>query len=624
MNLLEKPKIVVLCSGTGSNLVAIHNSIKNNIIIAEIVCVIINNKCAKSVAFCIDNNLNYRIIEYNKNNITRNEYDTLLIDLVRYHNPYLIVLAGWMHIVSKTFIHCFNNIINIHPALPGTFVGTNCIRKAYDSFNRGEIENTGVMVHEVIEEVDRGKVIEQIIVPINGNDTYEDLENRVKLYEKGVLISAIQKYVSKNNSEFLLKPQIYRGKVRDVENIGYNLLLLKASNRLSAFDRNLCNIPKKGVILNKISEHWFKTTKHIIDNHYLYSSGEMMIVKKCSPIKLEIIVRGYMTGSSNTSIWTHYKKGDRDIYGLRFKEGYIKNDKLDNIVITPTTKGITDHPITKEDIIKDYLTADECEFVYSKALELFKYGQKKCLEKGLILVDTKYEFGYYNNKIILMDELHTCDSSRFWLKDTYNDNIKQGIEPDKLDKDVVRDWVKTVCDPYNTSISIPNIPQELRNKVTDVYESYYNILTGLKLTEEDKTNISSLYLKNYFLRNINKNMVVILAGSVKDEPHIEAIKEKLRHYNIYSNNFYCSAHKETNRLLEILSEFEDLDKNIVYVTCAGMSNALSGVVACNTRHPVIACPVFKNNVDMTININSSLQCPSKVPVITTRKCGTMC
>ena len=208
-----------------------------------------------------------------------------------------------------------------------------------------------------------------------------------------------------------------------------------------------------------------------------------------------------------------YKNGERTIYGLNFRDGYIKNQKLDEIILTPTTKGVTDVPITAQEIVEQgYLSQEEWNFVSEKALELFRYGQMVAESKGLILVDTKYEFGRLNDKIILIDEVHTCDSSRYWVKDTYDDRFSCGQEPEKLDKDAVRDWVKTRCDPYTSDI--PEIPQDVIERVENVYSRYNNLLTsGL-------SNTSNISLESYFA-NIHRNIVVILAGSTSDREHVE-------------------------------------------------------------------------------------------------------
>ena len=272
--------------------------------------------------------------------------------------------------------------------------------------------------------------------------------------------------------------KIYNGKVRRVEDLGNGELLLSTSNRLSAFDRYICEINNKGIMLNTMSSWWFENTKNIIDNHLINTNNENMKVKKTKPILLEFVVRGYMTGESETSIWTMYKKGSRQMYGTTFRDGYKKNEKLDDIVITTTTKGVKDIPITETEIIeKEYLTKEEYDYIARSSLELFNYGQKVASEKGFILVDTKYEFGKLEDgNIILIDELHTCDSSRFWIQKSYQGSFEKSLEPEKLDKDCIRDWIKSQCDPYKDAI--PEVPESIKNKVEEVYLIYTQKLTG--------------------------------------------------------------------------------------------------------------------------------------------------
>ena len=610
---MDRLHVGILFSGEGTTAKTICDAANCNILNINITCLFTNQEEKNNQDFG-----NYIVRSLSKSSFSSDlSREEILQNLIEYINSVdpeidVLIFAGWNLIVDSNFINSFKRIINLHPSLPNSFVGSNCIEKAFNAFQRGEIKYTGSMVHEVIEEIDRGKVLSQIVVPIYNNDTLESLTQRQKDMEKGILIQTIQNLVTEHNLNYLetqeKENKVYVGKVRRVEDIGYGCLLMSASNRLSSFDRYICDINNKGNILNNISAWWFSNTYHIIDNHYLYHQGCDMIVKKTNPIKLEIIVRGYMTGSTNTSIWTMYKNGERNIYGLNFREGYLKNQILDSIILTPTTKGVTDVPITPHEIVQqEYLTQEEWEFVSEKALELFRYGQMVADSKGLILVDTKYEFGRLNNNIILIDEVHTCDSSRYWVKETYNNRFNNSQEPEKLDKDAVRDWIKSSCDPYKSDI--PNIPNYVIEKVESVYNRYNNLLT------DGLTNTNNLNLESYFT-NIHRNIVVILAGSTSDREHVEKIKSYLREYQIYSNNYYSSAHKNTREVLDILDKYEFQNRNIVYVTVAGRSNALSGVTACNTRFPVIACPPFKDKVDFQVNINSTLMCPSKVPVMT--------
>ena len=268
---------------------------------------------------------------------------------------------------------------------------------------------------------------------------------------------------------------IYNGKVRNIRDINEHLLLLTTTNKLSAFDKHICNINNKGSMLNNITSWWFNKTKHIIENHYLFHTNEHMIVKKTVPIKIEFVVRAYITGETNTSLWTLYNNGARNINDIQLRDNYKKNEQLDDIIITPTTKGIKDIPISKKEIISNnYLTEEECNYIYKISLELFKYSQNILNNKGIILVDTKYEFGRLNDKIILIDEIHTCDSSRLWLKNSYYNSFINGIEPKKIDKDVIRDWIKTKCNPYKDNI--PDIPYDLIQQTEYVYNLYNSLL----------------------------------------------------------------------------------------------------------------------------------------------------
>ena len=435
---------------------------------------------------------------------------------------------------------------------------------------------------------------------------------------------------------------VRHGKVRDLyihKDIKDSLLFFH-SDRLSSFDLHICDVEGKGELLMLTSIWWMNQTKHIIRNHYLNHHGNYMLVKKAQLIPIEFIVRGYITGSTNTSLWTHYNNGVREYCGNTFPDGLVKNQKLTRPVLTPTTKSDEhDELITKDEIIRrGILTKEQYDYIETKAFELFEYGQKVASNNGLILVDTKYEFGFdlsgntvnnTVNDIMLIDEIHTGDSSRYWMKDTYDELFKDGKNPDAIDKDSVRRYVKSVCpDPYGDSDKIPSpedIPVEIKN---DVFKNYNKLYTSLTKNDAiirknadciDINTDENVYTLFNNLYNNFPDLVVILSGSTSDEDHIANIRYHLGKLKIQFKHYVCSAHKKTKQLLNILDMYNSQRygrNKLVFVTVAGMCNALSGVVAANTNYPVIACPPFKDKDDMMININSSLQCPSKVPVMT--------
>ena len=277
---------------------------------------------------------------------------------------------------------------------------------------------------------------------------------------------------------------IHSGKVRDIyqdTNFGDSSkhYIFAASDRISSFDRHLTTIPYKGNVLHNISKWWFEKTKHIVPNHVIECDGERtMRVKKCRVFPIEFVMRSYLTGNTETSIWKNYEKGCRDYCGHILPDNMVKNQKLPKNILTPTTKSMHDELISEEEIIKRKIMSQEqwntCK-EYSHLL--FEFGQKIALQNDIILVDTKYEFGIdENNNIILVDELHTPDSSRYWLPKLPDEKVHRSI-----DKDIVRNWVKdNYEDPYDLNIQI-EVPDTLRKKLASNYLVLHGRITGLTL-----------------------------------------------------------------------------------------------------------------------------------------------
>jgi len=270
------------------------------------------------------------------------------------------------------------------------------------------------------------------------------------------------------------------GKVRDRYDLDDKLALV-TTDRQSGFDRMLAKVPYKGQVLNLTSAYWFEQTKDIIPNHIIsIPHPNVSIVKKCTPFPIEFVVRSYMTGSTNTSIWKNYCNGVRNYCGHELPEGMIKNQKLVKNILTPTTKEEHhDRPISEADIIKEeWMTKEDLEVCGKAALAVFALGQKIAADRGLILVDTKYEFGKdEEGNILLIDEVHTPDSSRYWLAASYEERMKEGSEPENIDKEFLRLWFATQCDPYKDEV-IPDAPKELVCELSRRYISLYEMITS--------------------------------------------------------------------------------------------------------------------------------------------------
>lgn len=294
----------------------------------------------------------------------------------------------------------------------------------------------------------------------------------------------------------------YKGKVRDSYKLDDKRIIV-TTDRQSAFDRVLGYIPFKGQVLTRLSEFWFKQTSDIIQNHLItVPDPNVCLVKNCKVIPIEMVARGYITGVTVTSIWGSYEKGERIIYGIKFPEGLKKNQKLSKPIITPTTKAGKGHDVrlTEKEILNRKTVSQKIWKQMKKAaLELFKRGQKICSKAGIILADTKYEFGLdKKGDLILVDEIHTPDSSRFWVKKTYLKRFSSGEEPESYDKEPLRIWFKERG--FTGRGKIPQMPPSFIAKMSRLYIGIYEKITGQKFIPETTKNVNQRIMDN--LRDI--------------------------------------------------------------------------------------------------------------------------
>jgi phosphoribosylaminoimidazole-succinocarboxamide synthase len=271
------------------------------------------------------------------------------------------------------------------------------------------------------------------------------------------------------------------GKVRDWYPLSEGRRLLVTTDRLSAFDRVLAAVPYKGQVLNQLSAFWFEHTRDIVANHMLsLPDPNVLVAQEASAFPVEVIVRGYITGVTSTALWYRYSLGEREVYGYQFPEGLRKNQKLPEPIITPTTKGGPtghDERLTCAEVTeRGFLDVDTWTGVQAAALALFKRGQEVAQQAGLILVDTKYEFGRGpKGQIMLIDEVHTPDSSRFWKADTYAEQFENGEEPENFDKEFIR--LAYAERGYRGDGQPPVMPDTLWAAASQRYTQIYEMLT---------------------------------------------------------------------------------------------------------------------------------------------------
>lgn len=555
----------------------------------------------------------------------------------------LIMLLGWMHIIPKSFIaRCNENgveIVNLHPTLQYQLIGRDIYPKIWNMYQDGMIRETGCIVHRVSENLDRGSVIQEMKLDLSkclnfeeyklamyGCSEGEDGEEIVGLEKKCVwqaLVKLNEAFCNNKMTEIDITPNSmaggdfragglalkHRGKVRDIyESVDYpGYLFVQTSDRISANDIVISYLSGKGILLNQINTFWHRLfgIRQLVNS----SGGGMMVIRKMRAIPLEIILRRQLTGS----LWKAYsQKGQRIINGYELKDGMTDGDIFDQPIITPTTKGTHDIPISFDEIIeRGILNRKEVNEIKDKATDLFLKGERYMRQIGIEMIDTKFEFAFADDgSLEVIDEVFTPDSSRFI------------VDGKRMDKDILRKWVTEnevrilEHSPREDGCRAVELPAEVRSRLL---ANYSNFLSKLLATQNK--DISTCYdsvMENTLVHSLEhlERIVVIIAGSKSDSSHVEKIRMELAKQDILAWVYYASAHKNTYAVMKILNKYESMaSKNVcrlIYITVAGMSNALSGVVAANTVNPVIACPPFADKGDYQVNIHSTLQMPSGV------------
>lgn len=273
----------------------------------------------------------------------------------------------------------------------------------------------------------------------------------------------------------------YHGKVRDNYTRDRERIIV-VSDRVSAFDRVLGTIPLKGQILNCLAKYWFDQSNALFANHVLnVPDPQVMRAIECKPIPIEMVVRGFLTGVTSTSIWQAYERGDRQFCGHKLAQGLRKHEKLEKNIVTPSTKapqGGHDSSVSKDELFAmNLIEPDLFEELEAKCLALFAFGQELAAQRGLVLVDTKYELGLASNgQILLIDEIHTPDSSRYWYAESYESALSKGEDPKSLDKEFLRRWLKT--QGYGGDGPVPYLPLEIRAEAAIRYIETYELIVG--------------------------------------------------------------------------------------------------------------------------------------------------
>jgi len=403
--------------------------------------------------------------------------------------------------------------------------------------------------------------------------------------------------------------KIHSGKVRESFRIDAGTRMIVATDRLSAFDFVLKTpVPDKGAVLNQLAAFWFENTRDIIGNHFIkLLDPNVSLVKEAQPIRIEMVVRGYLTGSA----WRGYKAGKREFSGAPVPDGMTYNQAFPSPIVTPTTKEDKDREITPQQIFNEGWTTETLyRQMEAAALKLFARGQEILAQRGLILVDTKYEFGLIDGKLILIDEIHTPDSSRFWSKKDYDANSEKA---EQLDKEYVRAYLMNnkIDGQYRMEL-----PDDVVKETTRRYREIYQWITGQPIPEYGQDIISRV-LQNLTGNHIIKDgYVAIIMGSPSDLDHCKKMAAVIEKYGVAVDLRVCSAHKNGEDLPAVINDYQNSIEPGAVIAVAGRSNGLGGSLAANLSIPVISCPPFSDKTDILLNVNSSLMMPSNTPAAT--------
>lgn len=560
-----------------------------------ITAVVADHYKSDALLYATEHLVDHYTVEWHKGRETEEEYISRVNELVNTLEVDLLFATDWKHL-SITTTHPFYYVDTI------TNNTTNTLVTFYNYY-----------------EGERSELV-----------TFENQDKNILFYQLRAKLFDIMTYILTNQQTISTSPQtnpipftlVKHGKVRDCYDVGYGILAMVHTDNQSAFDRHICTIPQKGALLTATSANWFMKLHSIgIQTHYLSHFSNVMFVRSCKMFPVEMVIRGYITGSTETSLWTHYQRGEREYCGITFPDGLKKNQQLIHPVITPTTKEGRDESISCEEVVERELMRKE-QYDYCSYLthQIFAFGQQMASHQNLILADTKYEFGIDDNGVILLcDEVHTSDSSRFWFKDSYETRFSAGEEPEKFDKDIVRDYVQERCDPYTEPL--PNIPKSLISQAESAYISFYQMLFNTPFIYNEPLPLDDL-VAEYFT-NFHYEQVIIYGESSRLIPEIKSIQEKLTKCNIYSTIYFCSGYKEPTKLLKTI---EGQPRRVTVNICVSdISDTLASICSHNSSYPTISYSLSKtvhNSTDAPFVIVTD---PTAAALVTKRilRCHTV-
>lgn len=599
--------IACLCSEDYYNLDALNLAIKSGILPINLKLVIINSKC-KCIEYCKKNKINNEYLPWDSKKQQREKYDKIISDKMNSHNIDIILLSNWSHSFGLLFKKEHKTILKVNPVYSSVLKSSN-ITEIFNHLSCDRIKSASVTVELLNQESSRNTILSEIITPYCKSYTLDDFINISKRYENTCLVKSIIHLIESEIKKNLFNSEatIYNSHVKFIKDINYNILLFEY--RDSEFINNIkkCKTKNKGKFISIMNKWWFKKTKYIIDNHYIWNDGKFMSVKKTKPINLIFEVHGYLANTFSTKLYDIYKNGARNIAeSFNIMEDNLEEyAKLTNPVINIIDKN-SQKSITSDCIIKkNILSKTSLKLICSACINLFNYANKLNEKIGITLSCSQYEFGTINNEIILIDDLHCPHNSIYWKN---QEECYTKAKPIIYNNNPINNWyINQSADIQKDSIEVPkdvikNAELSYLDYLTRLYKSdsnneYCSLNTSIRSDSWTWTTAKNIYL------NYNHNNMICLVTQNKELPAVNKLIKLLKADNIYVNILEVSPYKDIIKLISHVKQHDSSFKNMIWITISNHINPISGIISANTRYPVINTPA---TIDNKINLQSFL------------------
>ena len=614
--------LAVLASGSEYNLNSIKKSIDSGILPINISVVVCNKKC-KCLDYCKTNKINVITYTRDTKKISREQYDQELVNKLNKYNIDMILVFEWTYLFTSIFTRNFNKIIKINRAYSNVLGGVSDIDEIFNSLVNNRIKSATVNLELINTDSSRKNIISEVLLPYQKTYTKEDFMAISRSYENMCLIKGLIDYIENQNKSMMVNSEdtLQKSNFKTMRNIGYDRILVEYSNNEYACGIKRCKLKNKGKFVSLANKWWMNNTKSIVNNHYIWSDGKFMVIKKTKPIKYIFEVHGFLANTFNTKLYDLYKNGARKIITSNtvIPDELNEFSKLDTPIINIINK-VSGKSIQLETLVNDnIINKSSAHNITRLCHKLYEHTYRLRDKINLTLACAQYEFGIdEDNNIILIDDIHSYNNCVFWEN---QEECYSKSPPNIFNSNVVYNWLIQNC--HDIDKDIPVIPKDI---IKEGEQSYSNYISRLYLSEDSsKTAILNTPFrsdtwtwttaKNIYLNYNHDNMVCIVTDN-KDSDIIKRTLMLFKSNNIYANIIELSPYRDVIKLISHVKQHDSSLKKMVWVSLSRDINPICGIISANTKHPVINCPVSIDNKFSMQSLLSSIQQYKDSPVMT--------